>query len=53
MSNTFNEQVWRAQVDYQRELGRGRLSSWARTEGRCGRLVRRVRGRARRDDNES
>jgi hypothetical protein len=49
MSNTFNQDMWRSQIAYQRELSGGRLSSWARAEGRSERLVRRARRRLQRD----
>lgn len=48
MSNMFNEQMIRSQVAYRREQGAGRLSSWARAEGRGESLLRKPFRRARR-----
>lgn len=42
MSNLSNEQIVRSQVDYRREQVAGRLSAWARTEGRRESLVRKA-----------
>ena len=48
MSNVFNEQIWRSEVAYRREQGVGRLSPWARTEGRRESLLRKPFRRAHR-----
>jgi hypothetical protein len=48
MSNMFNEQIMRSQAEYRREQGVGRLSSWARIEGRRESLLRKPFRRAHR-----
>jgi len=52
MSNTFNQQVWRSEIDYRREQGVGRLSSWARVEGRRESLLHRPFRRRRRGGDD-
>ena len=52
MSNTFNPLVRRSEIEYRREQGVGRLSSWARAEGRRDSLLHRpFRRRARGGDD--
>lgn len=53
MSNMFNEQIWRSEVEYRREQGVGRPSAWARNEGRRDSLLRRPFRRTRRVGNNS
>jgi hypothetical protein len=52
MSNTFDQQVWRSEIDYRREQKVGRLSSWARVEGRRESLLHRPFRRRRRGGDD-